>query len=78
LFIHSAEAEGLILTSVSILYSCSDEQERRIGSAVEEVLAVPGSGRGKERLGWRLGSPLISAGAGLSGEEATACLLLPK
>lgn len=78
LFIHSTEAEGLILTSVSILYSRHNEQEIRIGSAVWEILALPGSGHGKERLGSRLGSPLICTGAMLISEKVRVCLLLPK
>lgn len=78
LLIHSTEAEGLILTSRSILYSCYDEQEIRTGSAVREVLDVPGFGCGKERLGSRLGFPLISTGAALISETVTVCLLLPK
>lgn len=48
--------EGLVLTIMSMFYSCYDGQEIRIGSAVREVLAVPGSGHGKGRLGSRLGS----------------------
>lgn len=78
MLILSTEAEGLILASLSSLYSCYDEQEIRIGSAVREVLGVPGSGCGKERLGSSLGFPLISAGAMLISEKVMACLLLPK
>lgn len=48
--------EGLVLTMVSVFYSCYDGQEIRIGSAVWEVVAVPSSGHGKGRLGSRLGS----------------------
>lgn len=78
LFIHGTEAEGLILTRRSILYSCYDEQEIRTGSVVREVLDVRDSGRGKESLGSRLGFCLISTGATLISETVTVCLLLPK
>lgn len=59
LFIHSTEAESLILKSMNILYLCYEEEEIRIGNAVWEVLALPGCRHGKERLCWRLCCPLI-------------------